>query len=102
MSSDGFPNRPVQRTAASRPARKQIGRHERLAPVPDLLVEPQMQTPKPTPNCFLSGHVIAFQITALLLVSLAALLIVVSIGASRFKKVPASPIVFGHLAVPTS
>jgi hypothetical protein len=53
-----------------------------------------MQTSKPTLHCFLK--------TALLPVSLAALLIVVSSATSCSNKAPASPIVFGHLAVPTS
>jgi hypothetical protein len=60
-------------------------------------VKPQMQTPTPMLNCF--------RRTALYLVSLAALLIVVSSGAFLSKiinKIPVSPIVFGHLAVPTS
>jgi hypothetical protein len=56
-----------------------------------------MHTSKATLKRFLSGRVLAFQITAVLLVSLAALLIFVSSD-----KVPVSPIVFGHLAVPTS
>jgi len=42
-----------------------------------------------------------FQRTALVLASLTALLILVWIGTSRYKG-PVSPIVFGHLAVPTS
>jgi hypothetical protein len=53
-----------------------------------------MQTPTPTLNCF--------RRTALHLVSLVVLLIVLSTGASCSKKAPVSPIVFGHLAVPTS
>ncbi len=53
-----------------------------------------MQTPTPTLNYFWR--------TALGLVGLAALLIVVSIGVTCSKKVPVSPIAFGHLAVPTS
>lgn len=61
-----------------------------------------MQTTKPTLNRFVSGHGLTFQIIALLLVSLAALLIFVSSGAARFNRAPVSPIVFGHLAVPTS
>jgi hypothetical protein len=67
-----------------------------------ILVKPHVQTLKPTLNQFLSGHVLAVRITALLLLSLAALLIFVSSGASRFNRAPVSPIVFGHLAVPTS
>lgn len=65
-------------------------------------VKPQMHPSKPTLNRFLSDHVLAFQIIALLLLSLAALLIFVLSGASRFNRAPVSPIVFGHLAVPTS
>ncbi len=61
-----------------------------------------MQTSKATLNRFLSGRVLAFQITAVLLFSLAALLIFVSSFASRIHRVPVSPIVFGRLAVPTS
>jgi hypothetical protein len=53
-----------------------------------------MQTPKPTLYCFLS--------TALLLVSLVALVIFVSSGIFFSEKAPVSPILFGHLAVPTS
>ncbi len=67
------------------------GDSEREHEIGSLNVKPQMQTLKR----FLSGRVLAFQITALLLVSLALLLIL-------FNKVPVSPIVFGHLAVPTS
>ena len=52
-----------------------------------------MQTSKPTLN--------RFQRTALGIVSLTSLLILVSSGTSC-SKVPSSPIVFGHLAVPTS
>ena len=43
-----------------------------------------------------------FQRTVLQLVSLTALVIIVSSGTSCSKKVPLSPIEFGHLAVPTS
>ena len=43
-----------------------------------------------------------FRRTALRLVRLAALLVVVSSGASCSRKVPVSPIVFGRLAVPNS
>jgi hypothetical protein len=53
-----------------------------------------MQTPTPALDWFLR--------TALRLVSLAALLLVVSSAVSCSNKAPVSPIVFGHLAVPTS
>ncbi len=53
-----------------------------------------MQSSKPTFN--------RFQRTALQLVTLTALVIIVSSGTSCSKKVPLSPIGFGHLAVPTS
>ena len=53
-----------------------------------------MQTPKTTLN--------RFQRTALLLISLTALLVLVLSGTSCSKSSPMSPIVFGHLAVSTS
>lgn len=57
------------------------------------IVKPHVHAPTPMVN--------RSQITALVLASLAALLILVWIGTSRYKG-PVSPIVFGHLAVPTS
>ena len=56
------------------------------------MVKPQMQPRKPMLDRFYR--------TALRLVSLTALLILVSIGASC-SKVPISPIIFGHLGVST-
>ena len=53
-----------------------------------------MQTPKTTLN--------RFRRTALLLISLTALLVLVLSGTSCSKSSPMSPIVFGHLAVSTS
>jgi hypothetical protein len=53
-----------------------------------------MQASKPMLN--------RFQRIALQLVSLTALVIIVSSGTSCSKKAPISPIVFGHLAVPTT
>ena len=58
------------------------------------LIKPQMQTPKTTLK--------RFRRTALLLISLMALLVLVLSGTSCSKSSPMSPIVFGHLAVPTS
>jgi hypothetical protein len=66
-------------------------------------VKPQMQTLKTNAlNSFLGGHVLAFKIIALLLLSLAAFVIFILSGASRFNRAPVSPIVFGRVAVPTS
>jgi hypothetical protein len=61
--------------------------------VPEL-VKPQMQTPEPTLK--------SFQRAAPILVSLAALLTLVLSGTSCSKRSPVSPLLFGHLAVPTS
>lgn len=58
------------------------------------IVKPQMQTPKPALERFCR--------TALRLVSLTAFLTLVLSGASCSKSSPVSPLLFGHLAVPTS
>jgi hypothetical protein len=58
------------------------------------LVKPLMQTPKPTLN--------GFRGSALLLVGLTALLTLVLSATNYSKRSPVSPLLFGHLAVPTS